>query len=1038
MVQEILDKYCPENLDEMDAQTAVKIIRLISDQRRKADGVAPIPPDARVWKDLAPSAIALLELARDPNSFRSDHWVTKGVLKRPEKIFFNPLWKYQKYYTRILRHNTPTYLSLLEKYINKHPTDVAYATVHAESNGLGAQAGQMANQKWGIETADSSPSNSPSEKVVFQYHGTTQVDALNRFLRDVRPEKGRDGSRAINLTNLTQENQWEILEWPKLSVRVTSSMDFRKQDDLGYRESILTDLCPLALNSARGGFVSTPQLDSDIVEVVKSLQESLPPEVEVEGGSEELQTDLIQMMDDEVKLMKKIHRKLGAKWNITSEGTAYVKKELTEHLRVVNGLVSSLTILKDAPQEMLEGLITPQVYGDDAGRGMALHRRLLEAIVATTDTTQVAGDPDSLSSIIRNLTGALLDFWRYLEEHELFGLIAVLTGLYIRRIRPILLQSRSSIMAHLILSDKLWRMPSELGLENSSGPEAMASIDSTILQHSAVQNSRNSSKSQKFLQHLGNLELARFGPGPLDWTNVYFNQDAASPFYRQQFFRFSQRRLALLTIKFHAIQRVTEWHMSQLDAEPTEPQDLIDFLEAIRKSVATIAESSGLESLLRTEIERYCKTEAGFSFFLNLQLADKVSPHSGSTSKPKRKEKEGLPRNHGLQAVGQPGSNERRAQLQTLVKEDALRKGLGMDACLVWKQMRPSDPAFEKAFMKLEAGFSLLRSAAGFGTTEEAREVREREGKRLNEWNKSKALRDRKERALRVGGEDLKGEQLDRLTTSIRGSVKDQTKYSFDDRPRLGICKGCNNLVLGKDRNAKHRCPQKGKDTIFSKTTCDEYEWILHPHDALDHEWLTDAVRTTVLGDLQYNRTPAQAHLSGEKQPPFEVKVDRVVGDIYLPPHNSDRNLALLMAWDRALQSQCSGADPLDVAVNAGKVISKDAEEKFASKKHEYWSPRFVDMITKTLNKTTAVNVTICLRCGDFKLRGQTESHSHVAQHAPCTSKTGDRGKQFYHIYKAKNLADLPYSIARTLLYYAYRDPSENALRTALDGWAKP
>jgi hypothetical protein len=86
----------------MDARTTRKVIRPISDQRRKADGVAPIPPDAPVWKDLQPSAIALLELARHPDPFRTDHWAAKGVLSRPEKIIFSPLWKYQRYYTRLL------------------------------------------------------------------------------------------------------------------------------------------------------------------------------------------------------------------------------------------------------------------------------------------------------------------------------------------------------------------------------------------------------------------------------------------------------------------------------------------------------------------------------------------------------------------------------------------------------------------------------------------------------------------------------------------------------------------------------------------------------------------------------------------------------------------------------------------------------------------------------------------------------------------------------------------------------------------------
>jgi hypothetical protein len=55
---------------------------------------------------------------------------------------------------------------------------------------------------------------------------------------------------------------------------------------------ILTDLCPLALNSTRGGFLSKPKLDYHTVVVDKSLREVLPPEVPVDGGSEELKRDL--------------------------------------------------------------------------------------------------------------------------------------------------------------------------------------------------------------------------------------------------------------------------------------------------------------------------------------------------------------------------------------------------------------------------------------------------------------------------------------------------------------------------------------------------------------------------------------------------------------------------------------------------------------------------------------------------------------------------------------------------------------------------
>jgi hypothetical protein len=50
------------------------------------------------------------------------------------------------------------------------------------------------------------------------------------------------------------------------------------------------------------------------------------------------------------------------------------------YLRIVNGQTSSVTVMKDSPIEKSRGLITPTLDGDESGRGMALHRVIMEAI----------------------------------------------------------------------------------------------------------------------------------------------------------------------------------------------------------------------------------------------------------------------------------------------------------------------------------------------------------------------------------------------------------------------------------------------------------------------------------------------------------------------------------------------------------------------------------------------------------------------------------------------------------------------------------
>ncbi|CAG8672402.1 6369_t:CDS:2, partial [Acaulospora colombiana] len=119
-------------------------------------------------------------------------------------------------------------------------------------------------------------------------------------------------------------------------------------------------------------------------------------------------------------------------------------------------------------------------------------------------------------------------------------------------------------------------------------------------------------------------------------------------------------------------------------------------------------------------------------------------------------------------------------------------------------------------------------------------------------FNSGKAEENRRDRAAPFGGNQQRGEQRLRLGTTLPACLRNQAAISCDDCPRQGRCKGCKVFVTGQDRNAEHRCPINNKDIMLSKTTCDSYDWILHPHDPLHNPALPKQVRGLALEDAGY------------------------------------------------------------------------------------------------------------------------------------------------------------------------------------------
>lgn len=88
-----------EILRKAQGKDPLDVIQEASRCQRSFDGLEPIPIDSPVWETISACGEALLELAQSPRSFRTRHWVERGVLKRCTGKAVKDRNTYQGFYT---------------------------------------------------------------------------------------------------------------------------------------------------------------------------------------------------------------------------------------------------------------------------------------------------------------------------------------------------------------------------------------------------------------------------------------------------------------------------------------------------------------------------------------------------------------------------------------------------------------------------------------------------------------------------------------------------------------------------------------------------------------------------------------------------------------------------------------------------------------------------------------------------------------------------------------------------------------------------
>lgn len=820
----------------------------------------------------------------------------------------------------------------------------------------------------------------------------------------------------------------------------TSKLDFRVNPNLGFKESILTDSSPLSINSARGGFVPDVMADIDIVKGMAIIRPLLPPKVSLDqDGQADIINEINTIFDKEVQLISELHKMEDLGTPVSKAGIEYAKKAI-ESLRLINGHASVLSVLKDAPQEVQDGKIGSTPLGDESGRGMALHKVLMGQVYK--------GLEEDAPESIQHRQGPFVDQWRFLSKHDLMGLSSVLTGLHIRTVHPWLLQVRSTIMSRVFDSGLLVYLPRELGIANMGGIEALDSLSPKVLEDPSIKQSRNARLDVHFMDKLGTLQIGRYGPGETDFANIFRNHDAAYPFHYQEWFRRAQRRLLLLSIKQTVALRVTEWYLAQQEGPIESFDSQLETLHSIQKDVEEKMEKSGLAQLLKEELAIYRRTHAALNTLTS--LVDSNSASNASSGGKGKSRESGLPRYHGLLARGEPHSDARKAQLEELKEDDMIAEKMGLPPPMVWDNRRPSEAKFQEKFMGVKLNLSFLRSCNAAGRTEAGQAARQKAaqeaGVRFGNWAKDKHARLRVAKTEGFDGEWGPSEQWGMVQKVIPELEVDKTDKTFEWLPRMGNCQlKCDRLVFGKSKNTDHKCEIDSKAAAISSTNFEGYEWTMLPHDVLDHPRLIPSVHvkaqtlTFKVGKqtFVYVKTLATEVLEGA---PFHVDLHRLQEFcIYHSPEASPA-FKLLMAMDIALREMCRARTPLQLARLAGQSLLPGAEEKYRKVYPNYCKIGFIDHVEAALKESRTQKHTvisyICCHCGDQKLVGKKVAwYEVVPKECKKLANQAGRGKQQFYEYEINSLSDLPYTVAKIVLYRTYRNDSNIDLRYELERW---
>jgi hypothetical protein len=983
-------------------------IQAISGDARENDEMPKLTPDNPVWSHFSNPVLRemLVELANDPDGFVHDSWVQKGVLRYCSDDMPSEEGRVH-YYLRT--RTVPLKVAEAEDsaFLRSHPVNMGFIMARKWSRGLAERSQKEMKEVLTTlgykDAAFDIPTCAHSTRVGnVASHYCGMSTAQNPGERQKQDAK-QNGSTSLHLNLVAQEDNkyaWKTWKILPLTQEVEGPLAVRQDPTLGDIESILISLLPMSSNSQPGGHNFNVSFDRHIAEPMQSLVQRLPPPAQAVSnpGLQQVVHGMMVTMKELFAAMREAKLNVGKAVSNRSFNNAL--RELCDKIRVVNGLVTMLTVMKDTPAEVQRGSVDGALFSllSEVGPGMTLHRNIIEFLFQ---------EPSQFERL-----GPHINFWEIIIIHRWWGCLVLLVGRFIRVLNPLVLHTHSMVVNGVMTSPELVRLAREFPDETE--------VTVNTIHNSRLMEMQAPVEVRDFVDRVGVLKVIKTGPGEDHKSILVSNYDPGATSY-SMLRKFETRLMALVTCKEMALDRVAEKFAR--DGVPDGfPEDRDGLLAAIIAEVERLSEASGVN----TQIEA-CRSELklmkrGMYAFSSKKIEDGKVIRTGQGGS-----RVMTSISFGLRANGDPYSVERQRQLDEVAED----YGAAVSGGLTWtlkgpNKSTPGSTDFDLWFLSRAANVSFRQSSNHYAQPSQNTSTQITS---LVEKTHQLAV-DRREQRIAIYGSWRvaefieKAKEVLKLALVFRGKVR-----PFTESLRIATCLACGALAAGYDRNASHLCTHdlvasESRKVVLGTGQSTEpqfsnYLVVLYVHDVIQYRGISSYLNHSILGEWGIFSSPTSAFLFDEQDRLLD-HLPRCLGqpgvrgmDKYIYHTDGTHiNVCVAAAVDAVLKEN----------TRAPPCWAFDGPDQSS-----HWNSTTLTNASKILADTPAdLEVRICMHpgCGHTRLEHREKRKSNKHRHGEKVA--------VYRTYIPRDLFEIPYFFSRVLVYRALVENDSTSARAMM------
>ncbi|KAF9945423.1 hypothetical protein BGZ72_001342, partial [Mortierella alpina] len=399
------------------------------------------------------------------------------------------------------------------------------------------------------------------------------------FLRHAADVASPPQSRLGNIITHFQD-RWRIFEWASLSRQIANADDVRTQPIFGDIErNLIASLRGKGVNSASGGPTYNWQPTSTFIERVRGIfisykainRRVVLPGPPTPGFLNTITTTIRNTMDATYSIFASRE----PQWNMVNQIALEEIKQDASNIQMFGGRVLSVLITKDITQEALHG---GYAYNSPTAGFAPQLEHHIRALV---------------QPLVRSMAGTItlprLNLWACTTTHKYTRVALMCLSRYLKNLRPLLVVSHSSNVAHLLQLDLLSTIwPSRQTCDVFVGARHPR------LNNHADDSQLGQAEHPRFLEVIGEVCIIKYGPHDADYALHVPERHTGAMRYDPV--------LSALYCELHllckAVYAISVAEMAKNAPPPREGQDPLPWLMTTRAGILTALVESGLAALI--------------------------------------------------------------------------------------------------------------------------------------------------------------------------------------------------------------------------------------------------------------------------------------------------------------------------------------------------------------------------------------------------------------------------------------------------------